>query len=661
MTLGLGIDTGGTFTDAVLLELETKRVLGLSKAHTTSDDLCVGIKKSLEALDGQSLKRVGLVSLSTTLATNSIVEGKGGVVGYLLIGSGVERPLPSRYVAFVRGGHTMSGRQKEPLDEQAVRLAIETMKDHVDAFAVTGFFSVRNPEHELRVREMIAAVCGLPCVCGHELTQSLGFYERALTAGLNAGLLPLIEDLINSVRLVLSQFGIGAPLMVVRGDGALISEQVARQRPVETILSGPAASVSGAAFLSDQSEGVVVDIGGTTTDISVISGGRPRVREDGAVVNSWATRVSAVDAFTIGAGGDSEVGVYADGKVTVGPKRAVPLCFLASRYPYLTDELREIEEYGYDPVLHQPVHVAVLAHTRFARSGLTGEEGRVLSALADGPHSLFHLGKVLCSDPNLLPLAELERRGIIVRACITPTDVLHFKGEYVVYDREAAEAGMRILAKRGGMDPHQLAELVVEQLTRRIASGIIEKLVMDARGTRHVRKDDSYQYFVNTMCSDGSGKGTYEIRFKLAKPIIGIGAPASAYLPEVARRLCAKLIIPPHSEVANAVGAISGDVVESVECLVRSDESGYFLVHSPRSMRIFRSMEDAIAYAEREGADLVTWKAALSGAHEAQVISSRDESWCTTGLGGADPVFLEARVRVTAYGKPKWEAKSGHE
>ncbi|MFZ5436756.1 MAG: hydantoinase/oxoprolinase N-terminal domain-containing protein [Bacillota bacterium] len=661
MTLGLGIDTGGTFTDSVLMELETKRVLGLSKAHTTQDDLCVGIKKSLQALDHQSLRRVGLVSLSTTLATNSIVEGRGGVVGYLLIGSGVERPLPSRYVASLRGGHTMSGHEREPLDEQAARLAIEAMKDHVDAFAVTGFFSVRNPEHELRVRDIITGLCELPCVCGHELTQSLGFYERALTAGLNAGLLPLIRDLIDSVRSVLSNFGISAPLMVVRGDGALISEQVARQRPVETILSGPAASVSGAAFLSDQSEGIVVDIGGTTTDISVINEGRPRVRADGAVVNSWATRVSAVDAFTIGAGGDSEVGVNADGKVTVGPKRAVPLCFLASRYPYLADELKEIEEYGYDPVLHQPVHVAVLAHTRSARSGLTGEEGRVLSALAEGPHSLFHLGKMLGSDPNLLPLAELERRGILIRACITPTDVLHFRGEYVVYERRVAEAGMRILARRGGMDSHQLAACVLEQLTRRIASGIIEKLVMDARCTRHVKKDHNYQYFVNEMCGDGNGKKTFQIRFAVAKPIIGIGAPASAYLPEVARRLCARLVIPPHSEVANAVGAISGDVVESVECLIRSDENGYFLVHSPRSRRIFRSMDDALAYAEREGADLVTWKAALSGAHQTQVISSRDESWCPTGLGGADPVFVEARVKVTAFGKPRWEAKDGHE
>jgi N-methylhydantoinase A/oxoprolinase/acetone carboxylase beta subunit len=369
MTIALGIDTGGTYTDAALVDQDTGRVLGAAKALTTRHDLSIGIGQAVQAVLERSTHGAGavsaadveLVGLSTTLATNAIVEGQGGPVCLLLIGYdpslieryGRQKDLVTDDVVYLRGGHDAAGNQVAPLDESAARAAILSRRDQAEAFAISGYFGVRNPAHELRVRELVEELTApygpdgqaLPVTCGHELTSRLDAVRRATTVALNASLIPLLRELISTVRHTLDDLGVAAPLMIVKGDGSLVRAEWAMQRPVETILSGPAASVVGAWHLGGRQDVWVVDVGGTTTDIAVLRKGRPRLNPEGARVGRWRTMIEAADVHTVGLGGDSHVRLDGNrfpgsGGMTIGPRRVVPLCLLAAEYPRVMAELK---------------------------------------------------------------------------------------------------------------------------------------------------------------------------------------------------------------------------------------------------------------------------------------------------------------------------------
>src|SRR5690606_27024689 len=178
----------------------------------------------------------------------------------------------------------------------------------------------------------IRARTGLPVTMSHELSAKLGGPRRALTTLLNARLVSLIDRLIAATETFLADRGIAAPLMVVRGDGALVSAGFARQRPIETILSGPAASLVGARHMTGLDDAMVSDIGGTTTDVAVLDKGHPRIDPEGATVGGFRTMVEAVAMRTFGLGGDSEIGLEEgalDPRLVLGPRRLVPLSLAA--------------------------------------------------------------------------------------------------------------------------------------------------------------------------------------------------------------------------------------------------------------------------------------------------------------------------------------------
>ena len=288
MSLRLGIDTGGTYTDAVLVDGATQTVLEKSKSLTTRHNLIEGIAESIGKTAGQTSsqassrkyepKDIGLVCLSTTLATNSIVEGHGAKAALVLMGyrqsqlalAHLDEAARDMPLIMIDGGHDAAGQENCPLDINAAVQKVAELGASISAVAISGMFSVRNPAHEVALREKLIEVTGLPVTCGHELSASLDAPRRALTALINARLIPLIKNLIVATRQTMKDHSIDAPLMVVRGDGTLVSSDFAEHSPVETILSGPAASVVGAQFLAKRSDMLVSDVGGTTTDLSLI-------------------------------------------------------------------------------------------------------------------------------------------------------------------------------------------------------------------------------------------------------------------------------------------------------------------------------------------------------------------------------------------------------
>ncbi|MFW5855681.1 MAG: hydantoinase/oxoprolinase family protein, partial [Bacillota bacterium] len=355
--LALGIDTGGTFTDGVVIDLKSRDILTATKQVTKRDNLALSIDNCFVELlksDRVSAEDIELVSLSTTLATNAIVEGQGAAVGAVLIGFDPPSDLPTAHSVKVAGGCTIKGNIKEEINKEEIKKAVNEMASKVDAFAICGYLSVRNPVQEQRVAEIVESETSYPVVQGHRLSSELGFQERAVTAVFNARLLPLITDLIDSVRSKLKEYGIDAPLMVVKGDGSLISSKEARKWPVETSLSGPAASAIGARHLAGIDEGIIIDIGGTTTDLALLRDGKLRLSEKGARVGGWLTRVKAAELTTIGLGGDSQIQVDKAGQLSIGPQRVFPLSWIVDQHPYLKKELKNIKEKDYFPLNHQP-------------------------------------------------------------------------------------------------------------------------------------------------------------------------------------------------------------------------------------------------------------------------------------------------------------------
>ncbi len=216
MSLVLGIDTGGTYTDGVIIERTTKQIIAKAKALTTREDLSIGIVNCINQMDFDNFAEIGVVSLSTTLATNAIVEGRGCEVGLLMIGFSPTQKLPVQEIRTVPGGHTVKGEEKEAMDEALTREAIESFRGKVDAIAISSYLSIRNPVHELTAQALVREILDVPVVCAHHLTRSLGVHERTVTAILNARLIPIIKELLLSVKKVLAEKQIKAAIMVVK-------------------------------------------------------------------------------------------------------------------------------------------------------------------------------------------------------------------------------------------------------------------------------------------------------------------------------------------------------------------------------------------------------------------------------------------------------------
>ncbi|HHY38699.1 MAG TPA: hydantoinase/oxoprolinase family protein [Clostridia bacterium] len=705
--LGLGIDTGGTYTDGVLLDFDKNEVVSAAKALTTHDNLAVGIRECLGRLAITAPEEVVLVALSTTLATNSIVEGRGKKVGVVLIGPEEVKDLPSERVLRVRGGHDVNGNEIESLDIVTLAEWVKSAQKDVSAFAISGYMSVRNPEHEKAARSVIQRETGLPTVCGHELTTELGFKERTITAVFNARLIPVISDLLDAVKSSLLASNIKAPLMVVKGDGALIHESVARLRPVDTILSGPAASVTGGMFLTGLGEGVVVDIGGTTTDIAVLHEGRPYVDKEGATVGGWRTRVKAADITTLGAGGDSYIQVGRDGVIKVGPKRVVPISYACHDNEALAMEISEIADEvvgagsrtargrkgGYwDPLFFQPVDILIpngLMPNGLIPSGAaagepgsreyrascdarsderardersytnihTNSEKAVLSLLKDGAHTLRYVAAALNKDVDLLPIMSLVERGLVTLSSLTPTDILHVTGEFTLWNKQAAEAACLVEASRAGLDLQGFIYRVKEEMTQKIAAAILEKLLsleMDKkspRGFQEMSGSELDAFVRRILHRDGAEVSVVP---RVRRPLVGLGAPVGVYLPAVARRLGTAVFVPPEAPWANAIGAVTGSVSEVVEILIHQDPSGGYVMFCPDERKVFDDLEEAKRHAERIAREMALAAAKAAGAEDPAVSVRTEESWST--VGGGDRLHVRTRVVAQAFGKPGWKA-----
>lgn len=650
-SLGLGIDAGGTYTDCVVYDLQTRDVLAKAKALTTHHNLSVGIDESLRKLELPRPEAIRMVALSTTLATNSIVEGKGGRPGALIMSplSGVEGDIAWRPMRFVSGVMDIRGDELEPPDPVAIQRAIrELLAEGVDAFAVSGYASVRNPDHELQVRELIRGLSDLPIVCGHELSSRLDYIARANTAILNARLLSVIRHLLDAVRASLRSLGVTAPIMVVKGDGSLIGESVALERPVETILSGPAASVSGARHLTDVADGLVFDMGGTTTDSATLRQGLVRIAPEGATVGGWKTSVEAADIATIGLGGDSHLSFNADRVLFVGPRRVVPICNLVAEHP----EVREVLDRLHHNEVTNRSTPQLLEFFRLGRdheyAPLTDRQRAMVEALQDGPLSREQLSRKLrLIEPSLLRTEDLEDLGYVQRSALTPTDLLHVSGEFTAFDVAAARQALDFFAGLYGAEPTAVIELVRDEIVKRLCLEVLRHVT----GRQLTGEADRVLLELGLAAAD---RGPLAVAITYAHTLVAIGAPVHPFFPEAARRLNCRLVIPPHAEVANAIGAIASEVVVREQAIVRPGELAAYVVHTRTGKREFEKLEQAVQAAQQTAHDLAVQRAGLSGATRPQVRIDVNER--RGMLADGQEELIEVHIEATASGRPELDA-----
>ena len=662
MALLLGVDTGGTYTDAVILRDEVE-VVASAKALTTRHDLAVGIGEAVAAAlaaSGVQADQIGLASLSTTLATNALVEGQGGRTGLVYIGfraadlqaHGLSEALAGDPALVIAGGHGAAGGEAVSLDEERLRdwLAAST---GAEAYAVAGLFATRNPAHELRAAKIIREVTGRPVSLSHHLSAKLNGPKRAVTALLNARLVGMIARLIDRAEGKLRDLGVSAPLMVVRGDGALISAAQARERPIETILSGPAASLIGARWLTGADHALVSDIGGTTTDVAVLRGGRPMIDPEGAKVGPWRTMVEAVAMRTFGLGGDSEVHLAEglEGGVTLGPRRLVPVSLMAIEAPEAVHRVLEAQARAIAP--SEVDARFVRAVPGIEAGGLSEREAMLLARIGGG---VWALGAVLRSRMDHAALGRLLRRGLVQVAGVTPSDAAHVLGRLDVWDAAAARRALEVMARRRvgsgarlAAGAEGLAEMIVAQLTHQTALALLE-----------VGFAEEEEYFGlppevlagHVLMQRGLGphRGLVRIESGLNVPVVGLGASAASYYGAVGARLGCEMILPAHGGVANAIGAVVGRVVIRRAGTVTAPAEGRYRAHLEAGPEDFGEPEAAMAALEAALGAEARAAAEAAGAVDVHIAARRE---VREAEAEGRRVFLEAGIVVEAGGRPR--------
>ena len=659
--LRLGLDTGGTYTDAVLF-CPARGVVASAKALTTRHDLSIGISEAagkVLAAANADPKDIALVSMSTTLATNALVEGQGGRVALIAIGfherdlkrAGLAEALGKDPLILCPGGHDAHG-TAAPLDLSALEAALPELAQTVSGVAVASMFAVRNPAHEIAARDLIQSKCDLPVTVSHELSSKLGGPRRALTTLLNARLVGMIGRLIDATKSFLAASNIEAPLMLVRGDGALVSAAFAARRPIETILSGPAASLVGAGYLSGLKDSIVSDIGGTTTDVALLLDGHPRLDPDGATVGGFRTMVEAVAMRTHGLGGDSEVTLAEGGleaALTLGPRRLLPLALAASlhRDQVLSALDRQLKQENPSRLDGKFAHRTGLSD-RFA-AGLSEGEAALYGKLTSVPQPL---DRVLVSASQSAALARLVARGLVLVSGFTPTDAQHVLGRQSNGDLEAAQKGGELFARRrdGRGRPiaasgAEIAQRVITQLERRSAELVLETAFAESG----LEGPETVAHATIQSALDGN-HGVARLSVSLDRPVIGLGASAGLIYPAVGALLSTKAIIPEHAGVANAVGAVVGEVRVTVSASIEAPREDCFRVMVGGLVQDFGLESAAIAFARAEAEKLALMRAEEAGAEDAHVdTNTQVNDAFIEGLRK----FVDASVTAIATGRPR--------
>jgi N-methylhydantoinase A/oxoprolinase/acetone carboxylase beta subunit len=660
--IGIGIDTGGTYTDAVIYDFRTKSVLGTAKALTTRQDLSEGILEALDKLPEELLREAEIISLSTTLATNACVEDKGGRAALVFFGGdekivnemGGKYGLPRAEEMHIQESFTTfsGGVEGEP-DWDYFSRSIAEKFSRLDGAGIVEIYAMKNSGVvEKKAREIFRKQFNIPVVCGHELFSELNSLQRGSSTLLNARLFPVIEEFLKAIQKASARRDIKAETVIVRSDGSLMSGGFASVRPVETLLCGPAASIAGGIWLSGEKDCVIADMGGTTTDIALVKNGVPVKAVEGVSIGKWRTFVHGFYIKTLGLGGDSAVH-YRDNRLVLEEYRVVPLCTAAASYPRITDSLRELAESHTAHSIYLHEHYLLAADIKDP-DRYTAAERRFCDALRNGPLIRREAAAVMDTDIYNLNVSRLLKEGVVQICGFTPTDVMHIKNDFSVYSREASLWGARFLAFNLGISVEDLCSQVYDEVKKKLYVSIVKILLenQDKYYQKNGIDDEAERFILKSYESAKKSGPLVSFGFKTNYSLVGIGAPVHLFLPGVAALLGTRAVVPEHSGVANAIGAVVGNIRASWTADIRPVYSGGgitdYTVFGYNRTGSFRTLKEAEAFAVSEaeaGAREEAFKRGARGELKLTVEINKNEGSARDGV-----FYMGTAVTASAAG-----------
>jgi N-methylhydantoinase A/oxoprolinase/acetone carboxylase beta subunit len=558
--------------------------------------------------------------------------------------------IPYGPKAVVAGQLEITGTEIQPVHEAQVKKVVRRMvaEDKVKAFAVSGYAGAINPAHELMVKQIIREAFGLFVTCGHELSGILDFKTRAHTAMLNARIIPKLAKLFLDLEKVLAKLSIFAPIVVVKGDGTLMSAEMAKERPVETILSGPAASVAGARHLTGLKNALVVDMGGTTTDTATLEDGAVSVCETGSNVGGYKTHVKALEIRTAGLGGDSLIR-WENERFIIGPRRVAPIAWMGAMYSGWDRALAFLAA-RLDRNVTSTHNLQILVLTGTAdHMALTPQEEKIVTLLKSRPYSISELIKqngVLLESS--LKLRRLEENFIIQRCGLTLTDLLHATRLFERWNKRAAEGICRIFSRLTRMDVPEMARHLLDMGVERLTLELLKRQLDDEIDPEALYSCPVCKALLDNLFSGGNDQ--YGVRIDLRRPVVGIGAPIHFFLSRAAAVLGAEAILPEDADVANAIGAITSDIVVKRHMRIIPNQEGGFLIEGLAGARHFVDFDTADTFVRDELSRAVRDLARTAGT-SSQTVELRTEDKISTSANGTQ-IFMGRTIHAKLIGQP---------
>jgi N-methylhydantoinase A/oxoprolinase/acetone carboxylase beta subunit len=370
---------------------------------------------------------------------------------------------------------------------------------------------------------------------------------------------------------------------------------------------------------------------------------------EGAQIGSWRTGIRSIKIQTVGLGGDSLIRHKQNQQIVIGPRRAAPVSWAADRWPQVLEQLKLLQ-------LAERKHTVSLAEFFYRIDRPSGtliythQEQLILDALLDGPLCLTNLADKVGISLYDLKTERLEQQELVMRCGLTPTDIMHLTGDYPVWQREAAAIAADIMAFQLSISRQNLIEQIQNKVKEMLGTAIMQMLltheyaespkqdmsdVVDLGRTllhRHMKADRKVHFLQPQM--------------NCTVPLIGIGAPVHLYLPTVAQFMQTEYRIPRHAAVANAVGAITGQVVVTAEALIKprysaSGITGYDGFSKAQTCH-FRSHDTAVAWAREQAEQEARQAAAERGAKQADVQVCVDKRETAVAAAQAEPASAEA-------------------
>jgi len=662
MKLGIGIDTGGTYTDAVVYNFENKTILGSAKSLTTKNDLSIGILGAIDGLPIDLAQQAEIIALSTTLATNACVEDKGGQAKLIFFGgnakvideNGGKYGLPPSKDIYIQESFTkFSGEMEREPDWELFDRQLDNSFDHLDGIGIVEMNAMKNGAFvEKKAKAIFQKKHDIPVVCGHELFSELNSLQRGSSTLLNARLFPIIGEFLAAVKKALTARNICATLVIVRSDGSLMSEKFASLRPVETLLCGPAASAIGGTQLTDNPNSIIVDMGGTTTDIALVRDGNPVTVIDGVSIGKWKTFVDGLYVKTFGLGGDSAVH-YNGKEICLEEYRVIPLCIAAQKYPVVVDNLKKlmVRKHSHFLYEHYMLIKDISQNIRY-----TDDEKAFCNIIKEKPLTITQAAEAMGKDIYSLNVKRLIKDEIVQLCGLTPTDIMHIKGDFNNYCVEASLLGAEFAAYNLEISIQEFCDLVYKEVKQKlylnITAAILENNYPDYM-KNGINKD--VERLINSSYVSAKTQNRSKLlsmMFSTKYSLVGIGAPIHIFLKDVAKMLGTNTVIPKHYEVANALGAIVGSVSASYSVEIKPNYNAQgttgYTVYGNNENKIYEDMADAVDYAVTEakiGAEAEAVKRGAMG--ELTVTSDINQHEAEARYGS---VYLGTTVTARAVG-----------